>query len=171
MTRGSAAGPSRAGTSARAVRVLDPDAEPGFFEGPLGEGMIRIAREKGIVDVALVPIRDFAADRYGTTDDSPYGRRRGMVMKADTIVAAHENAKATARGREPDARDDARRAGRSTQDWARELAAETAPGRGLRPVQGDRRARDPAPRARKRSRSEITCCRAARPRRWSFSTR
>ena len=53
---------------------------PGFFEGPLGEGMIRIGREKGIVEVALIQIRDFANDRYGTTDDYPYGGGAGMVM-------------------------------------------------------------------------------------------
>ena len=64
---------------------------PGFFEGPLGEGMIRIGREKGIVDVALVQIRDFANDRYGTTDDYPYGGGAGMVMKVDTIARAFES--------------------------------------------------------------------------------
>ena len=38
---------------------------PGFFRGALDEGMIRIAREKGLLEVALVPIRDFTDDRYG----------------------------------------------------------------------------------------------------------
>ncbi len=76
------------------MRVSILTLNPGFFQGPLGEGMIRIGREKGIVDVALIQIRDFAADRYGTTDDSPYGGGAGMVMKADTIVAACESAQA-----------------------------------------------------------------------------
>jgi len=65
---------------------------PGFFDGPLGEGMIRIGREKGIVDVALIQIRDFATDKYGTTDDYPYGGGAGMVMKVDTIARAYESA-------------------------------------------------------------------------------
>ena len=73
------------------MRVSILTLNPGFFEGPLGEGMIRIAREKGILDVALVPIRDFATDRYGTTDDYPYGGGAGMVMKVDTIARAFES--------------------------------------------------------------------------------
>src|SRR5256885_876989 len=34
---------------------------PGFFRGALDEGMIRIAREKGLLEVALVPILDALA--------------------------------------------------------------------------------------------------------------
>ena len=74
---------------------------PGFFEGPLGEGMIRIGREKGIVDVALIQIRDFANDRYGTTDDYPYGGGAGMVMKVDTIARAFESAADAVPGARP----------------------------------------------------------------------
>lgn len=104
------------------MRVSILTLNPGFFQGPLGEGMIRIGREKGIVDVALVQIRDFAADRYGTTDDAPYGGGAGMVMKADTIVAACESARTTGGpGRvlvtTPQGRT-------LTQEWARELARE-----------------------------------------------
>jgi len=73
------------------VRFTILTLNPGFFAGALDEGMIRIAREKDIVEVALVPIRDFATDRYGTTDDYPYGGGAGMVMKVDTIVAAYES--------------------------------------------------------------------------------
>ena len=105
------------------MRVSILTLNPGFFEGPLGEGMIRIGRERGIVDVALVPIRDFATDRYGTTDDSPYGGGAGMVMKADTIVSACESARAASGGKarvlvtSPQGR-------RLTQAWVRELAQE-----------------------------------------------
>ena len=61
---------------------------PGFFSGSLDEGMIRIAREKGLLEVEIVPIRDFTSDRYGTTDDYPYGGGAGMVMKAEPLARA-----------------------------------------------------------------------------------
>ena len=96
---------------------------PGFFDGPLGEGMIRIAREKGIVDVAIIPIREFAADRYGTTDDTPYGGGAGMVMKVDPIVGAHEKALQSARGLDSRTLVTTPQGRRFTQEWARQLAS------------------------------------------------
>jgi tRNA (guanine37-N1)-methyltransferase len=64
---------------------------PGFFRGATDEGMIRVARQKGLLDVVVVPIRDFTVDRYGTTDDYPYGGGAGMVMKAEPILRAYES--------------------------------------------------------------------------------
>jgi tRNA (guanine37-N1)-methyltransferase len=105
------------------LRVSILTLNPGFFEGPLGEGMIRIGREKGIVEVRLVPIRDFATDRYGTTDDYPYGGGAGMVMKVETIVRAYESIAGEGPGRprplvtSPQGRP-------FSQAWAQELAQE-----------------------------------------------
>lgn len=104
------------------MRISILTLNPGFFEGPLGEGMIRIAREKGIVDIAVIQIRDFAADRYGTTDDTPYGGGAGMVMKVDTIVGAHEDALKRARGLETRTLVTTPQGRPFTQGWARELA-------------------------------------------------
>ena len=75
------------------MRVSILTLNPGFFGGPLDEGMIRVARQKGLLEVLLIPIRAFAADRYGTTDDAPYGGGAGMVMKAEPILAAFESAR------------------------------------------------------------------------------
>jgi tRNA (guanine37-N1)-methyltransferase len=71
---------------------------PGFFRGATEEGMIRIARQKGLLDVSVVAIRDFTDDRYGTTDDYPYGGGAGMVMKAEPILLAHRSALRDAEG-------------------------------------------------------------------------
>jgi tRNA (guanine37-N1)-methyltransferase len=63
---------------------------PKFFDGPLGEGMIRIARRDGKLTVHVIDLRDHTDDAHRTTDDTMYGGGAGMVMKADPIVRAWE---------------------------------------------------------------------------------
>ncbi len=59
---------------------------PEMFEGFLSESMIRIAQEKGLVDIHLTDIRDFSRDRHQKVDDKPYGGGPGMVMKVQPVV-------------------------------------------------------------------------------------
>ena len=106
------------------MRISILTLNPGFFAGPLGEGMIRIAREKRILDVELVGIRDFTTDRYGTTDDYPYGGGAGMVMKAEPIARAFEGVRAGAGGGTPRVLVTTPQGRRFTQAWARELSQE-----------------------------------------------
>jgi tRNA (guanine37-N1)-methyltransferase len=64
---------------------------PGFFAGPFDEGMIRIARRNGLLDVAALDLRDFTDDVHRTADDTMYGGGAGMVMKCDPILRALES--------------------------------------------------------------------------------
>lgn len=104
------------------VSILTLNA--GTFHGALGEGMIRIAREKALLEVDLVSIRDFATDRYGTTDDYPYGGGAGMVLKADTIVAAYESIRHAVPGARPRVLVTSPQGRTLDQAWVRELARE-----------------------------------------------
>lgn len=61
---------------------------PGFFAGPLDVGVLRRARENGIVDVHLHDLRDFTHDRHRTVDDRPYGGGEGMVLRIEPIAEA-----------------------------------------------------------------------------------
>jgi tRNA (guanine37-N1)-methyltransferase len=97
---------------------------PGFFVGALDEGMTRIAREKGILEVGLVQMRDFATDRYGTTDDYPYGGGAGMVLKVDTIAAAFESVRHAVAGARPRVLVTSPQGRPLDQGWVRELALE-----------------------------------------------
>jgi tRNA (guanine37-N1)-methyltransferase len=63
---------------------------PGMFAGPLDESILRRAQERGLIEVALHNIRQWATDRHRTVDDTPYGGGAGMVMMAPPIVAAVE---------------------------------------------------------------------------------
>lgn len=61
---------------------------PEMFSGYLREGMLSRAMKKGLVEIRLVNIRDFARGPHKTTDDRPYGGGEGMVMKAGPIFRA-----------------------------------------------------------------------------------
>ncbi len=56
--------------------------------GILGESMLRLAREKGLADIRLRNLRDWAAGKHRVTDEPPYGGGAGMVMKVEPIAAA-----------------------------------------------------------------------------------
>jgi tRNA (guanine37-N1)-methyltransferase len=64
---------------------------PRMFESPFAEGIIQRAREKGLVDLDLVDIRDFAHDRHRTVDDYQFGGGHGMVMKPGPVIEAVES--------------------------------------------------------------------------------
>jgi len=63
---------------------------PGIIEAVTAESILGRARQKGIVEVEAVNLRDFAADRHKTTDDEPFGGGPGMVMKCEPVFAAVE---------------------------------------------------------------------------------
>jgi len=73
---------------------------PGMFQGVLSESILKIAREKGVLDVRLHNIRDYTEDKHRKVDDRPYGGGPGMVMSPQPVVDAVE----AVRGDDPDAK-------------------------------------------------------------------
>jgi len=63
---------------------------PDFFHGPLEHGIIRRAREAGLVTIQIHDLRAFAKDRHRTVDDRPFGGGEGMVLKPDPIFECVE---------------------------------------------------------------------------------
>jgi tRNA (guanine37-N1)-methyltransferase len=61
---------------------------PEMFSAILREGIVGRAVKRGIVDVRIINIRDFAKGAHRTTDDRPYGGGDGMVMKPGPIYRA-----------------------------------------------------------------------------------
>jgi tRNA (guanine37-N1)-methyltransferase len=74
---------------------------PRLCDGPLGDGIIRRAIERGIVDVRVHDLRDYTTDRHRSVDDVPYGGGPGMVFKAEPLFAAVDAIRAE--GGQPDA--------------------------------------------------------------------
>lgn len=66
---------------------------PDYFEGPFDVSMIKRAREKGLLEINLVNIRDFASGRYHQVDDRPYGGGPGMVLMAEPVVQSIRSVK------------------------------------------------------------------------------
>lgn len=52
------------------------------------ESIIKRVQEKGVIEIDLINLRDFAKDSYGTVDDKPYGGGAGMVLRADILHEA-----------------------------------------------------------------------------------
>jgi tRNA (guanine37-N1)-methyltransferase len=65
---------------------------PEFFTGPLDVSILKRAREKDLIRIKLVNIRDFSHDKHKKVDDYPYGGGCGMVMKPEPIFEAVEYA-------------------------------------------------------------------------------
>jgi len=64
---------------------------PEFFRGPLDYGIVRRAREAGLVEIAVHDLRGFARDRHRTVDDRPFGGGEGMVLKPEPIFECVES--------------------------------------------------------------------------------
>lgn len=64
---------------------------PEMFEAVLDHSIIGRAKDKGILDLRYVQIRDFAYNKHRQVDDYPYGGGMGMVMQPEPIFLAHQS--------------------------------------------------------------------------------
>jgi tRNA (guanine37-N1)-methyltransferase len=53
---------------------------PGIFDGYLQQSLLKLAIERGLVDVRLWNIRDYTADKHQKVDDRPFGGGPGMLI-------------------------------------------------------------------------------------------
>src|SRR2546425_677975 len=61
---------------------------PGMVEPVLGASMLGRARTRGLVDIRVVNLRDYAEGRHRITDDYQFGGGGGMVLKPEPLFAA-----------------------------------------------------------------------------------
>jgi tRNA (guanine37-N1)-methyltransferase len=69
------------------VFTLLPEVFPSYLE----TSIIKRARERGLINVRVHNIRDYAHDKHHMTDDTPYGGGGGMVMKPEPVFEAIES--------------------------------------------------------------------------------
>ncbi|MBF8305528.1 MAG: tRNA ((1)-)-methyltransferase [Acidobacteria bacterium] len=63
---------------------------PEFFSGPFEHGILRRARQAGLVQLEVHDLRRFTEDRHRTVDDRPFGGEEGMVLKPEPLFRAVE---------------------------------------------------------------------------------
>ncbi len=69
---------------------------PEMFSGYLGQSLLKRALERGLVDVRLHNIRDWAEGPHRSVDDRPFGGGPGMVLMVKPVVEAVEAVQAEA---------------------------------------------------------------------------
>lgn len=65
---------------------------PQMFQGPFDYSIIKRAKEKGILEIKFIDIRDFGIGKHRIVDDKPYGGGIGMVLKVDVLKNAIDSA-------------------------------------------------------------------------------
>jgi tRNA (guanine37-N1)-methyltransferase len=63
---------------------------PGMFQGYLEESLVKKARQKGILDIRVQNLRDWAEGVHRVVDDRPYGGGPGMVLMCPPVYRAIE---------------------------------------------------------------------------------
>ena len=58
---------------------------PELLTSPLNESILRRAQDKGLIEIVVHNLHDYAHDRRRTTDDYPFGGEAGMVMKCEPV--------------------------------------------------------------------------------------
>lgn len=61
---------------------------PALFAGPFDHSILKRAQEKGVVEIEVHDLRDYATDKHKQVDDYPFGGGAGMVLKIEPIAAA-----------------------------------------------------------------------------------
>jgi len=63
---------------------------PELFTGVLECGIVRRARQSGLVNIRTINLRDFTRDKHRSVDDRPYGGGEGMVFMPGPLFEAVE---------------------------------------------------------------------------------
>lgn len=61
---------------------------PTMLEAPLAQSILGRARGRGLVDVRVHDLREYASGRHRVTDEPPFGGGGGMVLKPEPVAAA-----------------------------------------------------------------------------------
>jgi len=66
---------------------------PELLESPLNHSIVKRAKEKRLVEINVINLRDFTTDKYKSVDDYAFGGGAGMVMLIEPVYKAIEKLK------------------------------------------------------------------------------
>jgi tRNA (guanine37-N1)-methyltransferase len=66
---------------------------PELLESPFNHSIVKRAKEKGLVEINIINLRDFTTDKYKSVDDYAFGGGAGMVMMIEPVYKAIEKLK------------------------------------------------------------------------------
>ncbi len=66
---------------------------PELLKGPFSASILKRAQDKGLVEICIHNIRDYATNKHKNVDDYQYGGGAGMVMSIEPIVNLIEELK------------------------------------------------------------------------------
>lgn len=72
------------------IRIDILSAVPSLMESYINGSIIKIAREKGFVEIFLHNLHDYALDKYKHIDDTPFGGGAGMIVKCQPVFECIE---------------------------------------------------------------------------------
>jgi len=75
------------------VRIDIITLHPALLEGPFSHSILKRAQEKGLAEIHLVDLRNYATNKHKNVDDYPYGGGAGMVMMVEPIANCIEDLK------------------------------------------------------------------------------
>src|SRR6266852_8965286 len=78
------------GAPRRAIRIDIVTLFPDMVEPVVSASILGRARARGLVDIRVVNLRDYAEGRHRVTDDYQFGGGGGMVLKPEPLFAAVE---------------------------------------------------------------------------------
>src|SRR5438477_2878628 len=64
---------------------------PEIFQGYFSQSILKLALERGLVEIHLWNIRDWAQGKHRSVDDRPFGGGPGMVIMPGPVYAAVED--------------------------------------------------------------------------------
>src|SRR5437899_12976771 len=63
---------------------------PDIFQGYFSQSILKLALDKGLVEIHLWNIRDWTEGKHKSVDDRPFGGGPGMVLMPEPVFAAVE---------------------------------------------------------------------------------
>jgi tRNA (guanine37-N1)-methyltransferase len=70
------------------VRINFVTMFPDYFDGPLQTSIVGRAIEDGVLDVAIIDLREHGIGKHRQLDDAPFGGGPGMVMMVEPLASA-----------------------------------------------------------------------------------